>query len=276
VDFVVERAAVFDGALQETVLATWRKAAAPAPFAVSEVRVHGRQLDIRPLGVGRLPAEPAAPWPLPRRKAHALLAPALHRAPDRLEDWGYRVRTGAVDACRARDRITDKADVNHVPFIWAEAVQPCGLVWPEPRRRRAIWFDPVGKEQLLVRTPVLLLQRTTAPEQKRRLVAAPLPAALLEAHGAAAIENHVNIVAPITAAAPVSLATLAAFLGSEAADTAFRCISGSVAVSAFELQALPLPPASALGPLSRMLAASTETDEVEAECRRLYHNCAGS
>jgi adenine-specific DNA-methyltransferase len=270
VDFVVEREAVFNGAVQETVLSTWRKSASPAPFKVSEVRAHGEQLEVLPLGAGRLPIDPSAPWPLPRRTEHALVAPALHRAPDQLTDWGFRVRTGPVDACRNRDRITAAPGMDHVPLIWAEAVQPGGLDWPIARRRRATWFDPAGKEQLLIRKPVLLLQRTTAPEQPRRLVAALLPAALFQAHGAVAVENHVNIVEPIAEKPPVSLDTLAAFLGSEAADTAFRCISGTVAVSAYELLALPLPSVSELGPLSRMVADGAGTEQIGAECRRLY------
>nr|WP_245243160.1 N-6 DNA methylase [Pararhodobacter sp. SW119] len=275
IDFIVQRGGVFD-ACQETMLTTWWRGASPGPIRVSEIRVKGQQTAIRPLGLGQLPCDPAAPWPLPRRVAHALVAPALHRAPHRLEDWGYRVRTGPVDASRHKGSVAAEPAPGYVPLIWAEAVRPAGLVWPGSPRRQAAWFDARGNERLLVRTPALLLQRTTAPEQPRRLVAAPLTAALLREHGATAIENHVNLVEPIAATPPVSLEALAAFLGSAAADTAFRCLSGSVAVSAYELRALPLPRAAEMGPLSRMLLADTGTVEVEAECRRLYRNCTGS
>jgi len=44
----------------------------------------------------------------------------------------------------------------------------------------------------------------------------------------------------------VLTAVLAALLNSAVVDQVFRCISGSVAVSAFELEALPLPVPSAL------------------------------
>jgi adenine-specific DNA-methyltransferase len=90
------------------------------------------------------------------------------------------------------------------------------------------------------------------------------------------VENHVSIVEPTATKPPVLLETLTAFLGSAAADTAFRCVSGSVAVSAYELRALPLPRASQLEPLSCILAAGAGKDTLEEECSRLYHSFAAS
>ena len=55
------------------------------------------------------------------------------------------------------------------------------------------------------------------------------------------MENHLNMVRPMVEKPAVSLRVIAAFLNSEVVDAAFRCISGSVAVSATELEALPLP-----------------------------------
>jgi len=52
------------------------------------------------------------------------------------------------------------------------------------------------------------------------------------------------------------------------ADRAFRCVSGSVAVSAYELEALPAP--GALGGLARLVRARASRQRIEAECDRLY------
>ena len=41
-----------------------------------------------------------------------------------------------------------------------------------------------------------LVQRTTAKEQNRRLIAAELPASFIKKHGAVVVENHVNMVRP--------------------------------------------------------------------------------
>jgi adenine-specific DNA-methyltransferase len=237
---------------------------------VSELRVTGSLAGPRPVGTGCLPRNLSDPWSLPRRVEHALFAPALHRATARLEDWGYRVRTGQIDASRNRDRLAAEFRPGHVPLLWAESVQPSGLSWPGARRRGVGWFDARGMERFLIRPPALLVQRTSAPEQPRRLVTTPLTEAFVQVHGAVAVENHVNLVEPIEAAPLVSLETLAAFLGSAAADHAFRCIGGGVAVSAYELRSLPLPPAAELAGLASLLAADASAAEVEAECRHLY------
>ncbi|MBL3705844.1 hypothetical protein GI582_24380 [Sulfitobacter sp. BDSS02] len=58
---------------------------------------------------------------------------------------------------------------------------------------------------------------------------------------AVAVVNHVNIIAPAKPDLAVALEYVFAFLRSTAADEIFRCMSGSISVSATELQAMPLP-----------------------------------
>lgn len=57
------------------------------------------------------------------------------------------------------------------------------------------------------------------------------------------VENHVNVLRPrdLTSAVALSQATLAAVLKTQCIDRLVRCLSGSVALSAYELEALPLP-----------------------------------
>lgn len=115
----------------------------------------------------------------------------------------------------------------------------------------------------------MLVQRTTAKEQSRRLIAAELPTDLIEKHGGIVVENHLNMVRP-GASSRVSPATVAALLNSEVVDQLFRCMNGSVAVSAFELEALPLPDATALTDLIRLVREGAPRQLIEAECSRLY------
>ena len=61
-------------------------------------------------------------------------------------------------------------------------------------------------------------------------------------------------------------------MNSGAADRAFRCINGSVAVSAYELEALPLPPPDDLQTLARLVRSKAGHDRIEAECARLYED----
>jgi adenine-specific DNA-methyltransferase len=132
-----------------------------------------------------------------------------------------------------------------------------------------------GKDDwLILRSPCVLLQRTTSKEQ-RRLIASELPASFLEEHGAAVVENRLNMIYP--AEGPliptrVSPRAIAALFNSQVVDELFRCINGSVAVSAFELEALPLPPPEALEPLEQLLEAGATPDEIDAHLRAAYRD----
>jgi adenine-specific DNA-methyltransferase len=98
-------------------------------------------------------------------------------------------------------------------------------------------------EQVMVLDqPAVLIQRTTAPEQSRRLVAAHLSTEVLAQWGGRiVVENHVNVARPITASPVLSAAALNRLFATDTIDRVLRCLSGSVAVSAYEIEALPLP-----------------------------------
>jgi adenine-specific DNA-methyltransferase len=113
----------------------------------------------------------------------------------------------------------------------------------------------------------VLLQRTTAKEQSRRLIAASLPAAFIREHGAVVIENHLNMIRPINGTPLVPAGLLAAVLNTASVDRAFRCISGSVAVSAYELENLPLPPPAEL---KLLVGRAIQPKAVEEACLQLY------
>ena len=68
----------------------------------------------------------------------------------------------------------------------------------------------------------------------------------------------------------VAPGVVAAILNSGVVDQVFRCINGSVAVSAFELEAIPLPRPAALTELSRLVKHGADRVAIEAECDRLY------
>jgi adenine-specific DNA-methyltransferase len=84
------------------------------------------------------------------------------------------------------------------------------------------------------------------------------------------VENHLNMVRPVTEEPAVSLRVIAALLNSEVVDAAFRCISGSVAVSATELEALPLPSPGAARRLEELLEAGATADALQDQIRDLY------
>ncbi len=273
IDFISVRKGVFDDVLQETLLATYRRGAAAAPVTVHEITpANGTGLTIAITGTITLPADPSQPWLLPRNPPQAPLVARLAAMTHRLADWGYTVSTGPLVWNRFKDQLAHTPGRNRHPLIWAEAVTSDGrFVYRADKKNHAPYFEiRRGDEWLIVDYPCVLLQRTTAKEQPRRLIAASLPDEFLARYGTVVIENHLNMLRPIADAPPVSAEVLAAFLNSAAADRAFRCVSGSVAVSAYELEALPLPSPEELNELRHFVGDRATRSRIEAAAARLY------
>lgn len=273
IDFVHTRRGVFEDVLQETLLATYRRGAVAGRTRIHYLTVTADgAAQITRNGTIALPADRAAPWLAPRLPEHSRLVAHAGGMAHRLADWGYSVSTGPLVWNRHKGQLRDRAGGRNVhPLIWAEAVTPDGRFAHRARKRNhAPCFRlEAGDGWLLTRRPCVLVQRTTAKEQARRLIAAELPLEFIEAHDGVVVENHLNMVR--AAGQPlVPPAVVAALLNSRVVDDLFRCISGSVAVSAFELEALPLPAPDQTARLSALLEAGAGKDQIEAECAALY------
>jgi adenine-specific DNA-methyltransferase len=272
IDFVHARRGVFEDVLQETLLALYRKDGARHRFQVHYLHVDNeREARLTKNGKVSLPADARAPWLAPREPAHVGLIKAAEGMTARLNDWGYSVSTGPLVWNRFKPQMRNRAAQGLHPLIWAEAVTSDGrFIYRADKRNHAPYFKPeAGDDWLVVDRSCVLVQRTTAKEQHRRLIAAELPQAFIDAHGGVIVENHLNMVRA-TQKAAVSPAVVAAVLNSDIVDQVFRCISGSVAVSAFELEALPLPPASAMAPIERLVARGATRAAIEKALRSLY------
>ena len=219
-----------------------------------------------------LPADQSKPWILPRNRLQAPLVTRLAAMKHRLSDWGYRVSTGPLVWNRYKDQLSPVPSGATRPLIWAEAVTSDGrFIFRADKRNHAPHFEVRrGDDWLVVAYTCVLMQRTTAKEQPRRLIAAALPGDFLAKHGGVVVENHLNMLRATTNAPPVSTDVLAAFINSTAADRAFRCMSGSVAVSAYELEALPLPAPEELEVLRHLVMQKATSARINAECSRLY------
>jgi len=199
------------------------------------------------------------------------------RMPHRLVDYGYTVSTGPLVWNRHKPSLRDRPGKDRYPLIWAESVRSDGVFEFRARRHNHLpYFEPLTNENWVVTEfPCVLLQRTTAKEQSRRLIAAELPASFIEEHGAVVVENHLNMIKPIDIAPMVSPAALAALLNSEVVDQVFRCINGSVAVSAYEMEALPLPAPGAITELEGLLRRRANPMVVERFIARIYGEGTG-
>lgn len=272
IDFVHARRGVFEDVLQETLLALYRKGGKRERFQVHYLNVDNeREARLTKNGRVGLPVDPGEPWLAPREPAHIALIRAAEGMNARLPDWGYQVSTGPLVWNRFKPQMRGRAAPGLYPLIWAEAVTADGrFIFRAEKRNHAPYFKTeAGDEWLVVDRGCVLVQRTTSKEQSRRLIAAELSQSFIDAHGGVVVENHLNMVRAC-GKAKVTPAVVAAILNSDVIDQVFRCISGSVAVSAFELQSIPLPPASAIAPIESLIRKGAPRAAIEKALRELY------
>jgi adenine-specific DNA-methyltransferase len=272
IDFVHARQGVFEDVMQETLLAVYRKGARPTRAQIHYLTVTSElSADISRNGTVGLPRPATRPWLAPRSPEHSRLIAKVEVMPCRLSDWGYSVSTGPLVWNRYKDQLRQLPGKDVHPLVWAEAVTSDGrFIYRAEKKNHAPYFKVErGHSWLVVNEPCVLVQRTTAKEQARRLIAAELPAAFIEKHGGVVVENHLNMVRQIEQSS-IAAATVAVVLNSRVVDQLFRCISGSVAVSAFELEALPLPSEDAMRPIQRMVDEGAKPAVIEAAISALY------
>jgi len=272
IDFVSVRKGVFEDALQETLLATYKSSTTAAATVHFISPIDYDNVEVKPAGTFELPAPVGNPWLIPRTLDQQQIIARLRTMKHRLSDYGYEVSTGPLVWNRHKKQLSARSDKGAVPLIWAECVTTNGIfVFRADKKNHAPFFRPRdGDDWLISRKPCVLLQRTTAKEQSRRLIAAELPKKFLLEHGAVVIENHLNMIRPINGVPVIPPKVLSTFFNTEVVDKAFRCLSGSVAVSAYELEALPLPPPEALALLVELVNRGADRDTIEEECSRLF------
>jgi adenine-specific DNA-methyltransferase len=200
IDFITHRKGIFDDVLQEALLATYRRGAEAADATVHSVTpLDEGTMQIVGVGSFALPDAPEEPWLIPRSTGQARLIERLHRMPQRLAHWGYRVSTGPLVWNRHKAQLRIGPGHGHLPLVWAEAVTSDGrFALRATKPNHQPFFKPQrGDDWLVTRRPCVLVQRTTAKEQSRRVIAAVLPVRVLRDHGGVVIENHLNMIRPL-------------------------------------------------------------------------------
>jgi len=166
-DFVHARSGVFEDVLQETLLAVYKRGAEVGRAQVHYLTVtNEREAQVRCNGAVGLPKMTNMPWLVPREFEHGALIARVERMPSRLNDLGYRVSTGPLVWNRFKDQLRRQKSKDVHPLIWAEAVTADGrFVFRADRRNHEPYFRlKAGDDWLLIDTPCVLLQRTTAKE----------------------------------------------------------------------------------------------------------------
>jgi len=238
VTFVEERSGVFTSVLQETCLAVFgrKRTRRTVVASMGETLTEIATVDT-PLG--------SKPWLVPRRSDLAAIAVTARAMPLTLRDAGWSASTGPLVWNRRKE---DIAPAGGTPIVWGSDLVDGKVRQTELRKslRTIHLHSDSDRRTMILKESAVLVQRTTAPEQQRRLVAADLDSATLATWGGEiVVENHVNILRPVGSPL-VSQRLLADLLAMKTLDAVARCISGSVALSAFELESLPLPAAEVL------------------------------
>ncbi len=240
--FVADRSGVFTTVLQETCLATFTH----RRVRKTNVRAIGSAVEevatiASPIG--------GNPWILPRRSDLAPVAAAAARLPNTLASAGWKVSTGPLVWNRRKDDLFARAASGRYPIVWAADIDG-GIVHRDASRASTRYLtvrSERDRQVMLLIEPAVLVQRTTAPEQQRRLVVAELSEEYLSrVGGGVVVENHVNTIRPNGEAQLLSRRLLTRILSTIALDNLVRCISGSVALSAYELESITLPDAQML------------------------------
>ena len=277
IDFIGERRGVFADVLQETMLAAYRRGGDRSAGKVHFISARqDGSIERTTAGTFNMPDNPHGPWLMPRTQAQSVLMRRVDSLRCRLADYGYTVSTGPLVWNRHKGSLRDRPGRGRYPLVWAESVRAEGVFeFRAEKRNHKPWFEPKANERWVVTDfPCVLLQRTTAKEQSRRLIAAELPPAFIEEHGAVVVENHLNMIKPLNGAPRVTPGALAVLLNSGVVDQVFRCINGSVAVSAYELEALPLPRPEGVKEIERLVKRRASRKTLECAVERLYVNGA--
>jgi len=277
-DFVSDRDGVFDGVLQETMLAVFeRKTSATANCVqLNLLRADNpaEQLCIERIGRTTLNNSQGGPWLLPRSAEQTDLIQKLNAMPHRLADYGFGVATGQLVWNRHKDQLRKTCGPECFPIIWAEAINADGKFHFQAARRSHLPYFRIksGQDFLINREPCILVQRTTAKEQKRRIIAAVIPNSFVLEYPGFVVENHLNMIYSTQKRPHVGLRTLSILLNSTTFDKAFRCINGSVAVSAYELNCLGLPRPDQMRSLQELILSGAASSEIEQLIAAFYSN----
>jgi adenine-specific DNA-methyltransferase len=241
-NFVDGRNGVFAGVLQETCLVTFK---AGKRRRVPVTRSNGETSVVASVP----PPNSGRPWMMPREAVDAAVAAAAAKMPETLGTAGWHASTGPLVWNRRAEDLFTRPSAKRAMIIWAADIEG-GLVGRSAARdsmRYLALTVPSDEKVMVLDEPAILVQRTTAPEQSRRLIVADLNQQRLDELGGRVVaENHVNVLRATVEKPLISRETLARVLATPTLDRVVRCISGSVGLSSYELASLPLPSAKTL------------------------------
>jgi adenine-specific DNA-methyltransferase len=245
-DLIDKRSDVFLDVLYDLCVIVLRRAECSARPVVAKTSLLLFDQPNRDLGRLELPARPNDHvWALPDGgECVALFQPGLAT----LADYGYLAKAGYFVWNREqhRYRVGRKPRSNEVPLFWAHNVRANEMCLPQDGDARDIGFAKIPKtSSAILRSDVIILQRTSNRRQKRRLIGAVIRHAGVIGGRGFVTENHTIVIVPDSAKRQqLPIHIVCRLLNTMAVDARFRRMSGSVSVSTKALRDLPLPAAT--------------------------------
>ena len=175
IDFITQRKRIFTDVMQETTLTVYQQGESPS---LGEVRFTTLQLNgsttTEQAGAFQRPEDPRQPWAIPRKPEQNDLVGQMACLPHRISDYGYEVNTGQLVWNRHKEYLRAHPGAGRYPLVWAESIRPNELFEFKAgnRNHRRYFMPQPNQAHFVTNTACILLQRTTAKEQDRRLVAA--------------------------------------------------------------------------------------------------------
>ncbi|MEM7097952.1 MAG: Eco57I restriction-modification methylase domain-containing protein [Pseudomonadota bacterium] len=238
-DFLERRTGVFESVQQELVISIFRKGGRNKLSRCNTISVQGEELEEHRMPPTQYLNEGS--WVLPRHPSDSDAAKIFGQEYYSLESIGYVAHTGHVVPHRHSEQISTKKRKHSYPLIWTEAVTPSGF---DPKNSfsngKPRWMEHKKLAPAPISEPCILVKRTSSKEQKKRIQVAVVPQSFINEYGGFYAENHLNVIVK-SQVQRMRIEDLALVLSSEIVNSLFRCINGTVTVSASELSRIPLP-----------------------------------
>ena len=272
IDFIKDREGVFKDVLQETALTIYKRADSNRDVVVSEIITdkYLDEIDVNDLGSFKIDIDSDKPWIIPRDKEKISIYKNLNNKNRTLTNYGYKIKTGQLVWNRYKSQISYSPE-GAFPLIWAESILRNGsFEFKYSKRNHAPYFKvESGQDFLLTKRECIIVQRTTSKEQSKRIIAAVLPQEFIDEYGGVVVENHINVIEK-TNESILDLNTLCFLLNSLTVDHIFRCINGSVAVSAYEMNSIPLPQENEIQSLKDFILVNNNISKIEEHILNIY------
>jgi adenine-specific DNA-methyltransferase len=263
-----QREGIFESVLQEVMLLVVQRGQAIVPYTVrvATVEREGQMADFSTFlhGMRQVSSETVLRQSggydlihVPTRQGADAVYEKYEKLGAPLTDAsvGYVARTGPIVWNRLRTLLRDGPAENALPLVWANNVSGYHFLADGNRDKQRGYLECNERTaSLVIHGPCLLVQRITAKEQRRRIVAA-FPLEWEQAKGSFFVENHLNLIVPIKGVTPLSPEVVLALLNSRLFDFIFRTINGNTQVSATELNVMrfPRPETTAAGQIAELV-----------------------